>query len=377
MAGRFWTHALLVLALAVLGVGGWLTIGQHRALSGAESVKGRLVEVSVGVTAWGTHRPRAVVAYRADGREREARRWSWMDLGGTAAWSRAAAESLAEADRSRAGVRVWLDPAQPGVAWLDPTPTAIPMVVWLGGVVLLGGWWGAWRASRSRLAAAVATPMGHHGWYGLRGGVTGGCCVPTAWAAAGTALLGGVPAIAHHYLGLGGPLTVAGGLAIAVWGGVSAWWIVRAVKLTVWSGRIVPPSVSVTRAVMSLEHDVVTRVKLSVRRPIVLRSVKTSLVCRRIDGLSATELYRASAEYASGRLASPGAPIASTHGFAVPPRKRRATLSNGGERIAWAIEVVVRPEYGPPITVSFPIDAAHETRAATPRPRLVGVTRAA
>lgn len=377
MAGRIWTQLTLLVSAGLLTVGGWLVVDQQRALSRAESVPAQVVEADVAVTPWGTHRPRVVAEYTADGKARQTQRWSWMDVGGTQAWAAAATTEATNEAASPRGLRVWVDPTRPDVAWVDATPTAIPMVVWLGGVALLGAWWGVWRASRCQLAPAVATPMGNHGWYALRGWIGASGSVPTAWARVATGFIGGVPAIALHYIAMGGPITMGGTLAVVGWLGLTAWWVVRAARASAWSGRIVPPSVTVTRAVMSLEHDVVTRVKLTVRRPMVLRSVRMSLVCRRIDALSATELYRASAEDALERLASPSAPVTTTHGFSVPPRKRRASLSAGGERIAWAIEVIVKPEYGPPMTANYPIEAVHDTKAATPKPRLVGATRAA
>jgi len=377
MRGRWVLKLWFAAGVATLSVGAWLTVDQHASLRGATGVPGRVLSTGVAATVWGTHRPAVEVEYEVAGRSYRTRRWSWLGLGGTAGWAARSAAELSSGDEP-GRVTVWVDAERADRAWVDESASVVPVVAWLGGLGVMGGWLGAWRRARSLSAAAVATPTGHRSWYGLRGQLDGRDCVGTAWGRVALVGLGGVPAVVHHGAWAGGHwLGTLAASAVVV--GLCGWWLARAVRLSVWSGRLVPPRVSTTRAVMCLEHDLVARVKLSVRRPVVLRTVRTSLVCRRYDGLSSTELYRSTYEDVGQAFAKPASPIVATHGFSVPPRKRRATLDGrgGDERIAWTLEVVVEPEYGPAMTTIYPIDAAHEQAVSAAKPRLTGASRTA
>ncbi|MEO0588066.1 MAG: DUF3592 domain-containing protein, partial [Planctomycetota bacterium] len=354
--GGVWISVLSLLLIASCGVcllgGAWLAWRQHDALVSAETRPVRVERVDVKPTPWGTYRPVTTVVFEREGRREATSRWAYLNVGGTRHWAEASAAQLQQG----AAAEVWVDPDNPEAVWVDPTPAALPASVMLIGGLGLGGW--VWRRRENTHGeAGAAPPAVRHGWQPLGESRSMMSDAAIAWGSVAIWGCVGLTVVGHHYVWLGGPLDLSAVLVLA-YAAVGGVWIAQAWRRTASPARAIDVDLRVNRPTLCLDRDLVARVKLSVEQRMLLRCVRVALVCRQAQGWADVELYRSTAEDMAHGLLDPSRPLQLTHGFGVPPRKRRPSgPTNAASPTHWAIEITIEPQHGAPTTRRYPIEA--------------------
>ncbi|MEM6334685.1 MAG: DUF3592 domain-containing protein [Planctomycetota bacterium] len=344
---------LMAFCGACLLGGAWLAWRQHDALATAETRPVRVERIDVRATPWGTYRPVTTIVFEREGRREATSRWAYLNVGGTRHWAETSAARL---ERGVA-TEVWVDPEDPETAWVDPTPAALPASAMLIGALGLGGW--VWRRRDAGAGdAGSAQPTVRHGWHPLR--EARGLLSETAMAWGSVAIWGavGLGVVGHHYVWLGGPLDLSAVLVV-VYAVVGVVWVRQAWRLTTSPARAIDVDLRLNRPTLALERDLVARVRLSSAERTVLRRIRVALVCRQTQGWGDVELFRSTADDTADGLLDPDRPLQLTHGFQVPPRKRRPSgPMNAASPVHWALEVTVEAQHGAPLTRRYPVEAA-------------------
>ncbi len=346
--------------VAGLGVGlmAWGVSGaaqQKRMLSTFTPVPAEVLDAEIAGNGYGGHRPVIRYAYRVSGTAYESDRYTAFDAAGSRRWAKEMVERYAPGDQ----VEAYVDPHDPAVSYLSPAPQARPYLLMLLGLAVIGVGLGA--LSRGGLferapAVRLANP---HDWYALRPTVQPPDRVLIG--ASVTALgLGAGAVVAGRYLrAYGWPVDASAWFAL-VYVALCAVPLVRAVRLHRLTRALGPVRVSTTLSEAPLRQPMIVRAALPIRCDVDVAEVRLSLVCRRVGVFGAERLFIGSTPMAGRERLRAGRTVLVEHAFETPRNKRRPSTRFrrwADERIAWSLEITIRPEHGRAVVIRFPIRA--------------------
>lgn len=346
---------VVMLAAALIGTGVAMSARQQRLVHGSVAAPGIIVSSEAGASVFGGYQPRVKVRYQVRGVEYFTRRVTPLPSIGSEVW----ADQVVRQFPQGASVTVYVERNNAASACLVRTVRFFPYLLILAGVAVPA--FSVRPLRRGGVFERRPDPVapGRYDWYKLSASaplsatVIGPVVTTVLWYLAGVLC-------ALHYLAVATQPIDGIVWLLALYAAAGFAPLTRAFRRSRLATIFEDAEVFTTLPTSQLDHPIVVRMNLKVRRHVELREVRLSLVCRQYTGLSSQRIFTVSHTVLEHKAVDAGALITDVHGFEVPTKKRRPSSPYRRfdyPRTDWQIELSVVLLDDSAFFTRFPIEA--------------------
>lgn len=333
---------------------------QHEVLHTYQPVNATINKNEVKQSKLGGYTPDLLYTYTAKGQTYENSQAAPLFINGSSSW----AETISQRITAQ-GSTAYVNPLDPGQAYLLPVGRFRPYGLTLAGIVLLTVSVFPMRAGGVLSRKPLAITGGPFDWYSLSPGGT----YPdraTIWCVASVIwYLLGIIVIAHYYLTTPPSYEIKSVVISGLYLFAGTWIAWRALSACTIASRLGAPKAQMTKKTVALGEPVIVRIEQPFLRNTQIREIRITLTCYRRTGLGSEKYYASSQFAAQNRTVRVGEKIQSEFTFEVPQKKQHPSTRFSRldyPRTDWQIEVTTRTDRSS-ATVNFPILAEHSKRA--------------